>query len=62
MLCPKSVLITGGNRGIGLELVKHFLKLEPPPTHVFATCRSPDNAKVGHFISYSCIYIDHSLQ
>ena len=50
MLSPKSVLITGCNRGIGLEFVKHFLKLEPPPTHVFATCRSPENAKVGPFI------------
>lgn len=45
MLSPKSVFITGCNRGIGLELVKHFLRLQPPPTHVFATCRSPDTAK-----------------
>lgn len=45
MLSPKSVLITGCNRGLGLELVKHFLKLQSPPTHLFATCRAPENAK-----------------
>lgn len=45
MFSPKSVLITGCSRGIGLELVKHFLKLQPPPTHLFATCRSPETAK-----------------
>jgi len=36
---PKSVFITGCNRGIGLELVKQFLKLETPPKNLFATCR-----------------------
>ena len=47
MLSPKSVLITGSNRGVGLELVKHFLKLPTPPSHVFAACRSPDSAHVS---------------
>ena len=47
MLSPKSVLITGSNRGVGLELVKHFLKLPTPPSHVFAACRSPDTAHVS---------------
>lgn len=45
MLSPKTVLITGSNRGIGFELVKHFLKLKSPPTLLFATCRDPENAK-----------------
>jgi NAD(P)-dependent dehydrogenase (short-subunit alcohol dehydrogenase family) len=36
---PKSVFITGCNRGIGLELIKQFLKLETPPKNLFATCR-----------------------
>nr|AQS22598.1 c-factor [Pseudodiaptomus poplesia] len=36
---PKSVFITGCNRGIGLELVKQFLKQENGPTHIFATYR-----------------------
>ncbi|XP_053377696.1 C-factor-like [Mercenaria mercenaria] len=40
MLAPKSVLITGCNRGIGLEFVKHFLQLAKPPKFVFACCRN----------------------
>ncbi|XP_067654345.1 uncharacterized protein [Haliotis asinina] len=43
-LSPKSVFITGANRGLGLAFVKHFLGLEEPPTHVFAACRQPDQA------------------
>ena len=39
-----SVFITGSNRGIGLELVRQFLKQDPPPKHVFATCRNPNSA------------------
>jgi len=35
-----SVLITGCNRGIGLELVKQFLKKNPSPAHLFATARN----------------------
>lgn len=45
MLCPESVLVTGANRGIGLEFVKQFLALPKPPQHVLAGCRSPDQAK-----------------
>jgi len=41
----RSVLITGCNRGIGLELVKQLLKLETPPHHIFATYRSPDTSE-----------------
>ncbi len=36
------ILITGSNRGIGLELVRQYLKRDN--THVFATCRTPDAA------------------
>ena len=45
-LCPESVLITGANRGIGLEFVKQFAALAKPPKHIFAGCRTPDQAKV----------------
>nr|WBW70137.1 venom protein [Lampona murina] len=39
-----SVLITGANRGIGLEFVKQLLALPSPPKFLFATCRNPDKA------------------
>ena len=42
----KSVLITGANRGLGLEFVQQFLALASPPTHLFAACRNPDAAQV----------------
>ncbi|XP_045164533.2 C-factor-like [Mercenaria mercenaria] len=44
MLSPKSVLITGCNRGIGLEFVKQFLRLAKPPKFLFACCRNPGAA------------------
>ena len=37
---PYSILITGANRGLGLELVKHFLASSSRPQHVIATSRS----------------------
>jgi len=40
----KTVLITGANRGMGLEFVKEFLKLSPLPKHIIGVCRSPDQA------------------
>ena len=41
---PKNILITGANRGIGLEFVKQLLKLSPK--HLIAGCREPAKAKV----------------
>ncbi|MCF4099869.1 SDR family oxidoreductase [Maritalea mediterranea] len=38
----KTVVITGANRGIGLELVKRYLADEN--WHVIAACRAPDKA------------------
>ncbi|KAH3881245.1 hypothetical protein DPMN_005169 [Dreissena polymorpha] len=46
MLAPKIVLVTGANRGIGLEFVKQFLLLKSPPKYIFACCRQPDTAEV----------------
>ncbi|XP_041314705.1 short chain dehydrogenase gsfK-like isoform X3 [Pyrgilauda ruficollis] len=40
-LCVGSVLVTGANRGIGLGLVHHFLRMPKPPQWIFATCRDP---------------------
>ncbi|KAL4226008.1 hypothetical protein ACF0H5_013995 [Mactra antiquata] len=45
MLSPKSVLITGCNRGLGLQFVQQFLNLTSPPKYLFACCRNPDGAK-----------------
>ncbi|XP_030437058.1 uncharacterized protein LOC115660157 isoform X2 [Gopherus evgoodei] len=41
----RSVLVTGANRGIGLELVKQFLEKPNPPEWVFATCRDPEGER-----------------
>ncbi|KAF8771528.1 Speckle-type POZ protein B like protein [Argiope bruennichi] len=40
----ESALITGGNRGIGLEIVRQLVNVEKPPQIIFATYR--DKAKV----------------
>jgi len=40
----KSVLITGANRGLGLEFVKHFLRLPTPPQHIIGVCRDAGTA------------------
>lgn len=39
-----SVFISGTSRGIGLELVKQFLKHDNPPKNIIAACRSPEKA------------------
>ncbi|XP_056310170.1 uncharacterized protein LOC130221637 [Danio aesculapii] len=38
------ILITGANRGLGLEMVKQ-LSENSCPKHIFATCRDPDGPK-----------------
>lgn len=43
-MAPYSVMVTGANRGIGLGLVKEFLK-NSGIQHVIATARNPDDAK-----------------
>ena len=40
---PRSILITGCNRGIGLELVKQYLK--EPPSCLIATYRDPTSSE-----------------
>ncbi|XP_015787491.1 uncharacterized protein LOC107364485 isoform X2 [Tetranychus urticae] len=45
MLNVSSVLVTGANRGIGLEFVRQLASLEPQISHIIATCRDPDAAK-----------------
>uniref|UniRef100_A0A8D0G300 C-factor-like n=1 Tax=Sphenodon punctatus TaxID=8508 RepID=A0A8D0G300_SPHPU len=43
-LSARSVLVTGSNRGIGLELVRQLLGHPNPPQWIFATCRDPEGA------------------
>ncbi len=42
-MSPWNVLITGCNRGIGLELAKYFAREKP--TNLFVTCRDPSKAE-----------------
>ncbi|XP_069821324.1 C-signal-like [Dendropsophus ebraccatus] len=41
----RSVLVTGSNRGIGLELIKKFVANPQPPEKIFATCRNPEGPR-----------------
>ncbi|XP_059469852.1 C-signal [Neocloeon triangulifer] len=41
----KTVLITGCNRGLGLEFVRQLVGLKNPPSKIIATCRSIDKAQ-----------------
>ncbi|CAL1300392.1 unnamed protein product [Larinioides sclopetarius] len=41
----ESVMVTGANRGIGLEFVRQLSRLSEPPKFIFATYRSPDTLK-----------------
>ncbi|XP_067386245.1 C-signal-like [Emydura macquarii macquarii] len=41
----QSILVTGGNRGIGLELVKQLVERPNPPEWLFAACRDPEGAR-----------------
>ncbi|XP_073351252.1 C-signal-like [Pagrus major] len=42
---PVTVLITGANRGLGLEMVKQILAGKCPVKTLFACCRDPDGPK-----------------
>ena len=54
---PKTILITGANRGVGLELVKQILELRPQ--HLIATCRAPDDAKSMYVFFHIEISLDY---
>ncbi|XP_039183527.1 C-factor-like [Crotalus tigris] len=44
-LNPRSVLVTGCNRGIGLEMIKQLAEKSNPPQWIFATCRDPEGPR-----------------
>ena len=41
----KTVLVTGANRGLGLEFVRQFLSSPTPPDHLVATYRDPNTSQ-----------------
>ena len=43
-MLTRSILITGSNRGIGLELVRQFAQHPEAPEFIFAACRNPHTA------------------
>lgn len=45
MLDVSTVLVTGANRGLGLEFVRQLASSEPKISHVIATCRDPESAE-----------------
>ena len=46
-----NVLVTGANRGIGLGLVRAFLK-DNKIEYLFATCRDPQGAQVDYILIF----------
>ncbi|KAL8194861.1 UNVERIFIED_CONTAM: hypothetical protein K2H54_037256, partial [Gekko kuhli] len=45
MLNARSVLVTGSNRGIGLELIRQLVGNSKRPEWIFATCRDPEGPR-----------------
>ncbi|XP_060064746.1 C-signal-like [Ylistrum balloti] len=58
---PQTVLITGCNRGLGLEFVRQLATLASSPSCIIATCRKPDNAVALRKISNKYPFV-HILQ
>lgn len=45
----KTVLVTGANRGLGLQIVESLVTEGCYPGKIIATARSPDEAKVNSY-------------
>lgn len=62
MACRKchSVLVTGSNQGIGLELVRQLVDSPSGQVRIFASCRDPNGprAQVGRMSNmFSCVVL-----
>jgi len=44
-LTAKTILVTGANRGLGLEFVKQILQMKTSPAVLIAGCRDPNSAE-----------------
>ncbi|XP_030646835.1 uncharacterized protein LOC115827020 [Chanos chanos] len=44
-LKARNILITGANRGLGLEMVRQLVEIPYPNRQIFACCRDPDGPK-----------------
>ncbi|XP_054156972.1 C-factor-like [Oppia nitens] len=47
----QSVIITGANRGIGLEFVRQLLATQSPPKHLIVTSRQSANPELDQLVS-----------
>ncbi|XP_015266927.1 PREDICTED: C-factor-like [Gekko japonicus] len=45
MLNTRSILVTGSNRGIGLEFIRQLSEKSNRPEWIFATCRDPEGPR-----------------
>jgi len=50
-MITKSILVTGCNRGLGLELIKQLASHQNTPWCIFAACRNPNEAQDLHHIA-----------
>ena len=56
-LSVRSVLVTGANRGIGLGLVQHFLRMPKPPQWIFAGCRDPKGQRAQVRLGWEAVAV-----
>lgn len=56
MINARSVLVTGSNRGIGLEMIRQLLGNSNRPEWIFATCRDPEGPRAQELKNVAAKY------